>query len=104
MEIVVGYTYPGPYSNFPGGGKADEANMIAERIVENTLKTGGFKFYHEYSWPDGSLYKAVVVPKDKSPEDVESELEKLFQGSIKCTSFYRHATGEKHGHQDRVRE
>jgi hypothetical protein len=105
VEIVVEFSYPGPYSNFPGGsGKADSANMSAEKIVENTLKAGGFKFYHEYSWPDGSLYKAVVVPEGKSPEEVEKELSKFFQGSIRCGRFYRYKTGEQHGHQDRLRE
>lgn len=91
MEIVVEFKYPGPYSNLPGmGEKAEVRCFAASRLVTYIIgKKLGLTVYNEYMWPDGSLYKAVVVPKNETAEGLFQRLKSTFTGRVTCKSFQK---------------
>jgi hypothetical protein len=53
--------YPGPYDSYPDDTehsiRAQMNNLSSDRLLEAAIIKSGFKVYHQYSWPDGSLYK-----------------------------------------------
>jgi len=51
--------------------RADFVLSLAERLVESTLEQNGIEYRHQYSWPDGSLYKWARVEKSFRLETIE---------------------------------
>ena len=51
--------------------RADFVLSLAERLVESTLKQNGIEFRHQYSWPDGSLYKWTKVEESYRLESIK---------------------------------
>ena len=58
MYYSVSFNYPGPFSNHCED-EASEASFAAEKKVEQALKAADITFKHQYSYPDGSLYKWI---------------------------------------------
>ena len=86
MQIFsIDASYPGPFCSFPdddeGSAKASLAAMAAEQILEAAIISSGFKCFHQYIWPDGSLYKwAVLRGKGSSTaKELERELNAKLQ-------------------------
>jgi len=72
--------YSGPRTNFPDdserGMLAQQANVDAENKLIAALTAIGMTCYHQYSWPDGSLYKwaTSTASGHRSPKDVKDAL------------------------------
>jgi len=73
----IDFAYPGPYSNFPGNGEEPEgpgphdiALSVADKAVHAAALEMGVRMLHEYSWPDGSLYKLIAVADSENVETV----------------------------------
>lgn len=74
-KLTLGFAYTGPKTNYPD----DEDNgpslalIKAEKAVIAAMTAAGLLCQHEYTWPDGSLYKSTLV--GDSPEDVTSAID-----------------------------
>ncbi|MFA5053157.1 MAG: hypothetical protein WC565_03820 [Parcubacteria group bacterium] len=51
--------------------RADFVLSLAERLVESTLEQNGIEYRHQYSWPDGSLYKWTKVEESFRLETIK---------------------------------
>jgi hypothetical protein len=69
--MIVGFSYPAACRGYGNGiihvslSVDEDAEEVAlsfvEHGVEQILADLGMRFIHEYSWPDGSCYKAIEV-------------------------------------------
>lgn len=56
------FMYSGATSWHPGNREADSALRIAELAIDRAARDCGVEMIHEYSWPDGSLYRVIRTP------------------------------------------
>jgi hypothetical protein len=72
--------YSGPRTNFPDdserGMLAQQANIDAENKLIAALMAIGMTCYHQYSWPDGSLYK-WATPTASGPTNTKDVMDAL---------------------------
>lgn len=73
--FTVQFSYIGPFGDgSDDDGPEHEPLRTAEKAVLEAIKeTTQFVLKHQYSWPDGSLYKYVAIPR--------AELERVIQNS-----------------------
>jgi hypothetical protein len=72
---LLGFWYPGPYSNFAECDEANDQLISAERTCRKVLEELCIPYRSEYTWPDGSLYVWV-----KTHEDLPTVVETINQG------------------------
>lgn len=65
--VILSFGYIGPKSNFCEE-KSDNFLLRVEKFLIKAFLDRGLELQHEYSWPDGSLYKKVV--SEKSSDEI----------------------------------
>ena len=100
------FTYAGPHSGHPDGSpEANKALTVANRAVEEAAMERGVEMvheYHEYLWPDGSLFKMIRVPTEIHREAIlilrrADEIAKTHGGGVLDVHVVINATGKYHG-------
>ena len=85
----------GPHENEDGSTSQPSLDLIqAEKTVESVLSAMGFKWKHEYSWPDGSLYKLILAPYVATAEMMKTGINAGLSGTrvnlLACTLLTRY--------------
>lgn len=84
----ISFAYKGRKCNFPIDEDHDPSLKLlaAEKAVEKLFETLKIDFLHEYSWPDGSLYKYVRTELDS--ETLKSKLCSQLSNYPELVSIY----------------
>lgn len=77
------FQYSGATSFMPGNRESDTALRIAEKAVDRAAVELGVEMVHEYSWPDGSLYRVI---RAEDPTNVAYRIQALADKHAKSES------------------
>ena len=72
---LVDFGYQGPMLG-PEDPESNKAASEAEKEVGRIFKENGITFRHEYTWPDGSLFKWIYTEKSVA------SIHGMFQGDV----------------------